>query len=105
MKKNKRLRRTEKSETLKNKDGRLGASGKADGLSYLDTRGARPDKRHDLWPGVNRSALARKLGRDRSMVSRWLSGRVMPEMDNAQELSRGLGIELSELVGKLKGRK
>ena len=67
------------------------------GLGYADSRGARPVRRRDAWPGLNRSALARKLGTSRSMVSRWLTGKVMPGLAHAGRVASELGMSLETL--------
>lgn len=70
-------------------------------VGYVDTRGARP-KRGDKFPGVNRSALGRMLGKDRSMITRWLNGTMVPDVRNASRLSKALGLSgIEELMRKL----
>ncbi len=82
-------------------DEQISISVRSDGLGYTDRRGARPVRGSDAWPGVNRSALARRLGTSRSMVSRWLTGRVMPGLGHAGKLAGELGTTIEELQVRL----
>ena len=55
--------------------------------------------------GLSQEELGEKIGVSRQAVSKWESGKAVPELENLKELSRIFGVSLSELLQLEENRK
>jgi len=49
--------------------------------------------------GMNQSELARRIGVERAAVSKWVTGRATPTLENLQKAAQVLGMSISEILG------
>ena len=61
-------------------------------LRHKNGRGVRSE----ILPELNRSELARSIGKNRSWLTRILQGKVNPKLDTLIELAEGLGLTLDQ---------
>jgi len=67
-------------------------------IQYMNPSGARSA----VWSDVNRSEMAKKIGKSKSYVSKILSGKSHPSVDVLEQMSGLLGMTMEELNRRLK---